>query len=262
MKRLIVWGAGELGGRVARLWVAAGGRAIGLTQTARRHPLLQEMGVTPHLGSPVERLQPDDCLLLSLPGHATQHEAVHTLAQTQVARPARVVMTSTTGYYGQLRGVINEYTLPGSDERAAEIAATEQAFKEWAGPNGVILRLGGLYGPGRGPFAALARRGTVRIRPPDRPLALIHYDDAAAAIFAALNHAEPEPVYLAVTPPCPPRAQFYRLACARLNLPPPEFAEPLGFPLATFDVARLRRDLLPEPAFPNWLTALSLPTST
>jgi len=103
---------------------------------------------------------------------------------------------------------------------------------------------------------SLARRGAPPLRPPDKALALIHYDDAASAAFAALIHPKPERAYLGVTPPCPTRDEFYRLACKMLNLQEPVFGAPIGHPPAEYDVTRLRRDLLPQPAFPDWRAAL------
>ncbi len=257
MNRLITWGAGELGGRVGRLWVQAGGQATGLTRSEQRHDALTAAGIEPRLGSPADLLRPDDALLFALPGHATQREAVETLSG--VAPPARAVFISTTGYYGLPQGSINEQTARGQSERAASIAAAEQTFFEWAGEAGVVIRLGGLYSRERGPFAALRRRGYVaRSGPSNKTLALIHYDDAATALLAALSHLQPQPLYLAVTPPCPTREEFYTAACARLDLPPPTFDAPLPHPPARFDVSLLRRDLLPSPAYPDWRAILKM----
>ncbi len=72
MRRLVVWGVGELGGRVARLWLKDGGSVVGFTRTRRRHPDLLEQGVEARLGSPLGFLDRQDTLLLALPGHKTQ----------------------------------------------------------------------------------------------------------------------------------------------------------------------------------------------
>lgn len=258
--RLIVWGAGELGGRVARLWRQAGGPVSAVTHSDRRHADLQAAGISPRCGDPLDLLQADDALLLSLPGHDAQRAAVEQLIERRLTPPCRTVFLSTVGYYGpEAHGSINEETPPGRDERSASIAEAEAVFLAWAGEQGVILRLGGLYAQHRGPMSALARRKTLKRRPPDKTLALIHYDDAASAITAALRRPAPERVYLAVTEPSPTRQEFYRRACRRLNLPDPEFEPPIGRPPARYDLTRCRRDLLPEPAYPDWQAALTLP---
>ncbi|HRV92501.1 MAG TPA: hypothetical protein P5526_10100 [Anaerolineae bacterium] len=258
-RRLIVWGAGELGSRVAQLWQTHGGPVTGFTQSERRHPDLIAAGITPRTGSPVDLLQTDDALLLSLPGHETQADAIKQLTAQGIAAPIRVVMVSTIGYFGpQAHGIINEETPPSSDSRSRSIAAAEQLFQQWAGPAGVIIRCGGLYSQARGPMSALRRRRTMKVRPPDKTLALIHYDDAATAIFEALRHPSPEPIYLAVVSPCPTRKEFYTRACQRLDLPAPQFDAPIGMPPAQYQVERLHRDLLPVPAYPDWQAALEV----
>ncbi|MGQ4807513.1 hypothetical protein NKDENANG_00865 [Candidatus Entotheonellaceae bacterium PAL068K] len=252
--RLVIWGAGELGGRVGGLWAQRGAPVVGLTRSAQRHEALYKRGVVPRFGGAAELLVPDDALLLALPGNANQQAAVQTLADTQL--PWRAVLISSTGYYGTPHGRVDEETPRGSGAHAEAIEATELAFRTWAGARGVILRLGGLYCQDRGPFTALRRRGTAPLGPPDRTLALIHYDDAAAATLAALRQASPEPTYVGVVPPCPTRREFYQQACRKAGLPEPAFAAPLGLQPARYDSTRLQRDLLPEPAHPHWQAAL------
>lgn len=256
MGRLVVWGAGELGSRVAAAWVRDGGDAVGVTATERRHAALAEAGIEPSTRGVWELLRPDDLLLLALPGHAKQLAAVHALAG--VPPPARAVLISSTGYYGAPTGLVSESTLRGDADRARAIWGTEQRFRGWAGAAAVVLRLGGLYCRGRGPVAALAGSGEPPAGPPDRTLALVHYDDAATAALAALRCARPERAYLVVTPPCPTRGDFYTAACRELGLAAPYFTPPLGREPARYDVSLLRRDLLPEPAYPDWRDALRM----
>jgi nucleoside-diphosphate-sugar epimerase len=255
--RLLIWGAGELGGRVGALWVQRGELALGLTRSTDRHEALRHRGIEPRIASAASLLEPDDSLLLALPGSANQQAAVETL--TGLPPPARAVLISSTAYYGMPHGRVDEDTPAGSDERARAAAAAERLFHAWAGNRGVIMRLGGLYGPGRGPFAALLRRGSAPVGPPDRTLALIHYDDAATATLGALRHAAPEPIYVGVVPPCPTRREFYEAACRLAGLPEPAFEAPLNLPLAAYDVTRLRRDLLPTPTHPDWRQSLQQP---
>jgi hypothetical protein len=91
---------------------------------------------------------------------------------------------------------------------------------------------------------------------PDRTLALIHYEDATDAAWCALHHPAPQPTYLAVTPPCPTRREFYMAACVVLGLDLPSFGPALGLPPAEYNTARLRADLLPSAGHPRWQAAL------
>lgn len=252
--RTVILGAGELGGRVARLRAAAGDTVLGYTRSTARHPALKRDGVEPRAGVP-DDLTADDRLLIALPGADRQMMAVAALRNRPA--PRRVVFISSTGYYGAtVRGDVNEDTPPGESDRAQRNAAAERAFRGWAGDRGVILRLGGLYRPGRGPLSALAKSKRVPPGPPDKTLALIHYDDAATAAAAALVHRDPRPVYLGVTPPCPQRKDFYLAASVILGLDLPGFERALGGAPAVYDVRRLRSDLLAEPAHARWQGAL------
>jgi nucleoside-diphosphate-sugar epimerase len=252
MRRLIIWGAGELGSHVAKLW--SGSPVVGLTESTRRHQELRALDVEPRVGSAASILQPDDVLLIALPGDALKAEAVGSLAS--LPPPRRAVLVSSTGFYGTKAGTLDETTEPATSARAQRIASLEEAFLSWAGGRGVVVRLGGLYCRGRGPMAALARRGTAKEKAPNRALPLIHYEDAARAINTALARASAEPVYLAVTPPCPTRLAFYEAACRRLDLPLPSFREPLPQGPASYDVSLMRRDLLPIPEYPDWRAVL------
>lgn len=252
MTRLIIWGAGELGRRVAKLWSRS--RVIGLTKSRDHHQKLLALGVEPRIGSATSILQRDDILLIALPGDAAKAEAVDSL--TSLPPPRRTILVSSTGFYGTKPGTVDEATEAGTSARAQRIASLEEAFLSWAGERGVVMRLGGLYCRGRGPMAALARRGTAKTKAPNKALALIHYEDAAQAIGTALAREEIEPVYLAVTPPCPTRLAFYTAACERLNLPLPSFGEPLPHGRSIYDVSLLRRDLLPEATYPDWRAVL------
>jgi nucleoside-diphosphate-sugar epimerase len=263
--RLVVVGAGDVGGEVARRWVGGGGEAVGFTASTARHQELAAAGVEPRVGEAAEILRPDDRVLLSTSGSESQRLRVEALAGTTVRR---AVMTGSTGIYGAARGRIDEATPPGAGGRARAAAETEAAFRAWA-PQGVILRLGGLYRRGRGPLQPLLRRGEPPSGPPDRALVLIHRDDAVRALLAALTHPHPDTIYLAVTPPAPRRDIFYREACRLHGLPEPSFGDPVGpgeaasgpgpdgtGAAAWYDVSRLRRDLLPDPAHPDWHEAV------
>lgn len=255
MSRLIIWGAGELGSLVAQRY--HDGPVMGLTQTTTRHEHLRSIGVEPAVGSAAPHLQGQDRLLISLPGDEAKADAVTALEG--VAQPRRAILISSTGYYRPARGTVDEATPAGASERAQRIASLEKRFMAWAGAGGVVIRLGGLYRPGRGPMAALARRGTASVKPPNKALPLIHYEDAAEAVAAALQRSPIAPVYLAVTPPCPTRRQFYEAASQRLGLEVPDFSDPLPEGPARYDVKRLRNDLLPQPTYPDWRAALQLP---
>lgn len=259
-RRLVIWGCGELGTRVARLWIDAGGAALGVTRTEDRHDVLRDAGIEPHAGSAVEVLHRDDLLLLCVPGNDALHACAEDL-RASGTHPERAVMTSSTTYYGGPSGPVDERTPPGDTDGARAAVEAERAFRRAAGSRAVIVRLGGLHhsdGDGAGPGAAVRRRLSMRPGPPDRTLSLIHYADAALAVRAALVHPAPEPTYVAVTPPLPSRREFYEALAADLDgALALRFTDPTGEPPAVYDVTLLRRDLLPHPTHPDWREAVN-----
>jgi nucleoside-diphosphate-sugar epimerase len=108
------------------------------------------------------------------------------------ARPTVLLYMSTTGVYGDTGGAsVTEDTpvAPGND-RARRRVAAESVARGWCEARGVrwvVLRVPGIYGPGRLPLERL-RRGEPALRPQDAgPGNRIHVDDLAAACVAALE---------------------------------------------------------------------------
>ena len=147
-------------------------------------------------------------------------------------RPAPcLVYLSTTGVYGDRGGGwVREDTPPrpispeGHRRLAAEQGWTGQA--EAAGAPLFVLRLPGIYGPGRSALDR-ARDGTARrwVKP-GQVFSRIHVDDLADAIACALDRPQRAGVYnLCDDEPAAP-ADVAACACGLLGLaPPPE--EPL-----------------------------------
>ncbi|MFN7281084.1 MAG: SDR family NAD(P)-dependent oxidoreductase [bacterium] len=99
---------------------------------------------------------------------------------------------STTGVYGDRGGgMVDETTPPAPGQpRSQRRLAAEEAWRA-ARPEGAALdicRVGGIYGPGRAPFAEL-RAGVARcVVKPGHSFSRIHRDDIAHAIMAAISH--------------------------------------------------------------------------
>ena len=108
----------------------------------------------------------------------------------KVGAPGVLVYTSSTGVYGRASGQVDEETAPEpANERSRILLQTEEllressAFDRW-----FILRLGGLYGPGRHQLLDRILAGqTIGSEEPDRPLNIIHRDDAVEAVLACLG---------------------------------------------------------------------------
>jgi len=108
------------------------------------------------------------------------------------ARPAVLLYMSTTGVYGDTRGeaVTEDSPLLPANDRSRRRAAAEAAARGWCAGRDVrcvILRVPGIYGPGRLPLDRL-RSGEPALRPEDAgPGNRIHVDDLVTACVAALE---------------------------------------------------------------------------
>ena len=105
-------------------------------------------------------------------------------------RPQRVVYLSTTGVYGDAQGAaVNEDTPPAPQtERAARRLAAETTLRHWADVREVswcILRVPGIYGPGRLPLERLRRRNPAIDPRESAPGNRIHVEDLVSACVAA-----------------------------------------------------------------------------
>ncbi len=98
---------------------------------------------------------------------------------------------STTGVYGDRDGGWVDETSPPApgSERARRRLAAEQAWRDLAAAKGCaldLIRLAGIYGPGRSALDDL-RAGTARrILKPGHAFGRIHRDDIAGGILAAM----------------------------------------------------------------------------
>jgi nucleoside-diphosphate-sugar epimerase len=88
-------------------------------------------------------------------------------------------------------------------------------------PHRVVLRLGGIYGPGRTRLVDRVRRGEATCPPEPTWTNRIHRDDAAGAIRHLLALDDPEEVYLGVDTDPAERCEVLTWLAERLGAPAP-----------------------------------------
>jgi len=140
--------------------------------------------------------------------------------------PSRVVLISTTGVYGDCQGawVTEERALVPRTDRARRRVDAERVMRKWCNALGialVVLRVPGIYGPGKLPLKQL------RARQPTLAPALcpwsnrVHVEDLIRACLAAARVGEPRPVYnISDGDPSTMTDFFFQVADA-LDLPRP-----------------------------------------
>lgn len=197
-QRVVVLGCGYAGAAVARL---ARERALGVLTQVRsdaRAAALRAEGFevlqVPVLDDDaVPRLALDAATLvvIAFPPDGTTDARL----APHLAAAGAVTYVSSTGVYGEHRGVLDDATpipsAPAPSERALRILAAEQAYRE---QGATVLRCPGIYGPDRGLHVRVIK-GEHRI-PGDgtRFLSRIHIDDLAQLVLAsgAPGHARGE----------------------------------------------------------------------
>ena len=139
----------------------------------------------------------------------------------------RVLFVSSTAVYGDAGGGwVDESTTPepvgfsGRIIREAEELLTRRLDGTRISP--VVLRLGGIYGPGRTRLIDQVRSGSAVVPTESRFTNRIHRDDAAAAVVHLCTmESAPAPVYLGVDDEPAELGVVLRFLAAELELPEP-----------------------------------------
>ena len=218
-----------------------------------------------------DRLANTDALLVSTPPGADGDPVLQAFgAQIAASGIRRIVYLSSVGVYGDHQGAWIDETAPVSGEgrRKARIDA-EAGWSAVAGDRTTILRIAGIYGPGRNALENLKAGKAHRIVKPGQLFNRIHVDDIATSVAAAFDHAQTGIFNLCDDEPAPPQDAVTYAAALMGIAPPPEqdFATAEMSPMARsfyasnnrISNARLKRELGVKLAFPTYregLTAL------
>jgi nucleoside-diphosphate-sugar epimerase len=171
-------------------------------------------------------------------GGAEDYRAVYVegmrnlLEWLRVTAPQKFVYTSSTGVYGQIDGsaVDEESPTVPEAETARILIEAEQVLlgaSRRDGFPGVVLRVAGIYGPGRGFWFKQFLNGEARIEADgERVLNSIHLEDVVGSIVAALEKGKPGRIYNAVDDHPSTQLEVFQWLSQRLNKPLPPRAEP------------------------------------
>lgn len=241
--RVLIVGCGYVGLPLGAELVRLGHEVWGVTRSPQNHPAIQAAGIRPVAVDVTRRADLDQLPLpfdwvantvSSSQGGLEEYRQVY-LQGTQnlidrlsSAAPKKFVYTSSTSVYGQTDGSLVKESSPAepSGEMGRVLVEAENlllaAAREKKIP-AVILRVAGIYGPGRGHLflqylkdkARLAGRG-------ERLLNMIHRDDVINCVIAALKSGRPGEIYNAVDDEPVPQIHFFRWLAETLgkNMPP------------------------------------------
>jgi nucleoside-diphosphate-sugar epimerase len=285
MMPLFIIGCGDVGRRVARLEVAEGNAVAALVRSAASAERVRALGVSAVHG---DLDVPESLAGLPAAGAGVYYFAPPPAAGREdprmrnclkaiagAARPARLVLISTSGVYGDCRGAwVTEDRPPHPDsDRAWRRLDAERrllAFGAASAVPVVILRVPGIYGPGRLPIDRLAA-GEPLLREDESPWSnRVHIDDLAEVCRAAMRRGRDGAVYnVSDGHPTTMTDYFNRVADAlRLPRPPQISRAEIGSRLSAgmqsylaeskrLDNRRMREELGIEPAYPDLARGLA-----
>lgn len=170
----------------------------------------------------VERISDADVVLVSIPPGSAGDPALAALGDVIAAGRRKVVYLSTIGVYGDhAGGWVDESTPPQSGlDRARMRVAAERAWTDTVQGDVAILRLAGIYGPGRNALVTLHSGTARRIIKPGQVFNRIHVDDIASAIMAAINHNSSGTWNVCDDEPAPPQ-DVIAYAAQLMDIAPP-----------------------------------------
>ena len=147
-------------------------------------------------------------------------------------RLQKYIYTSSTSVYAQQDGswVTEESPTDPRSETSRVLVEAERVLLDQASTQAfpaIILRLAGIYGPGRGHLFHQFLRGEARLAGDgSRLINMIHRDDAVGAILAALGRGAPGDVYNVSDDEPVTQRDFFLWLGTRLGLPLPPTVDP------------------------------------
>jgi nucleoside-diphosphate-sugar epimerase len=281
MTKLII-GCGYLGERVARKWREAGHSVAVVTRSDGRADVLRQQGyeaIVADVTRPesLVKLPVAESVLFAVGFDRAGNDTIHNVyaggmqnvLNALSADTGRLIYISTTGVYGPADGGwVDEATPPDPRREGgrASLAAEESIAAHPLGQRSVILRLAGIYGPGRVPFIRELRAGEPIPARTSGWLNLIHVEDAAAVVVAAAEVPLSGRSVYCVSDGVPvERGEFYSEVARQIGTPPPRFVEPDPNSPRTaraegnrrISNARMLADLRVTLAFPDYRAGLA-----
>ena len=239
--RVLVAGAGWLGSALARRLLAEGHGVVAVRRDPASLRPLVEAGATAlalDLATPgAARLIPRDvdavvaCQSSSVDTpeayRAAYVEANRALLEAAARNAVRgFVYTGSTGVFGQRDGGdVDERTAPSPSGAVGEVLVeAERAVLDAAsgGVRACVVRLSGLYGPGRTGILERVRTGRLSLGPGDDAwMNFCHLDDAVSFVLAGLERGEAGRVYHGSDAAPARRRDVVEWIAGRLGIPPP-----------------------------------------
>lgn len=243
-RHIVIFGCGYVGAAVARWAASVGLRVTALTRNAASAVVLREVGITTVVADLAGHAWHDEIAAapefaincVSSGGGGTEGYRHSYLAGTEsivawaTARGSigTFLYTSSTAVYPQSEGVVVDESAPvaATSDRVQVLLETEARARSGTGAwqRWFILRLAGIYGPGRHRLLEQVRAGEVT-GVAEHHLNLIHRDDIVTAV-AACAGAPPaiaNEIFNLVDDGRAQKSEIVAWLARELGVPPPRF---------------------------------------
>ena len=206
---MYIVGCGYIGRRLGQRLSAAGQSVTAVVRSAESARQVAALGLSPLRADLDEQALPAACtegegvfyLVPPPPRGTTDTRMRHFLHGLEGSgQPRRIVYVSTTGVYGDCGGEWVDESRPPNPrvDRARRRWDAEQQLRAWREQTGgelVILRVAGIYGPGKLPLARL-RKGVPMVAEADAPWTnRIHAEDLVQVCMKAMERGADGAVY-------------------------------------------------------------------
>jgi nucleoside-diphosphate-sugar epimerase len=237
---VLVAGCGWLGTAIARRLLERGERVTGIRRSPERAAELADLGIAPlaldlAAAGAAARIPKADAIIACQaaggdgegPYRAAYVSANRTLLEAAARHGTRaLVYTGSTGVFGQRDGSdVDERTPPAPASPAAEVLVEGESLVRAASSpvtRTAVVRLSGLYGPGRTGLVERVRSGRHALGPGDDAwMNFCHLDDAIAFVLAALDGGAPGAVYHGSDASPARRGEVVTWIAGQLGVPPP-----------------------------------------
>ncbi|GAA5508517.1 SDR family oxidoreductase [Novipirellula caenicola] len=277
--RILIVGCGYLGSVVAKMACDAGHTVFATTRRPDRAAELRRHEIQPILAdwtnrSGLRELPEVDRVLV-----AVSYDSASGMSRVEsqvggmrnlldfVPEQAHLCYISTTGVYHQTGGEwVDERspTRPNREGGRVHLQAEDLLHRHRPAAPWTILRLAGIYGPGRVPRIDSVLQGQPIVSAEAGYLNLIHVHDAARAVFAAWQDRSHR-LYVVGDDEPMPRRDFYCEIARQCRVAPPVFEPPRAGSAKQMRSEsnkrvwnrRLKTNLLPKLTFPTYREGLS-----
>jgi nucleoside-diphosphate-sugar epimerase len=236
-KVISLLGCGWLGFPLALNLISRGFNVKGSTTSPEKIPVLKASGIDPMLVQfdksypepDLTELLDGDILIVSVPpgrrnvDGPDNYKRMGEILTEQVpgSSISKLIFISSTSVYSDSNSVLTEISEISPQTASAKVIAEIEKSLLALPIQVIILRLAGLFGPGRSPGRFFS--GKINIPNGLAPVNMIHQEEVVSLINSLIDSDSAKGIYIGSTPSHPTKEEFYTLAAHIDKLPEPDF---------------------------------------